>query len=384
MLVTWVFLLHPVFAGTVEDKKKAELKQLRSQISAVSQRLTRARSAESDTQGQLREAEVRIGRVAAELRTLEKRLKIQKTRLAGLEEEGNTLKLNLSVQRRALTRQIRAAYIVGRQDYLKILLNQENPALLGRILTYHDYFNQARSRRIKQLNSHLEQLVIVEKTIRLETEALRQLRSQQAAQKQELETQQQVRKAVLAGLTREIQREDSRLKRLEQDKGRLEQLLKDLQRMLADIPSNLDQHRAFSRMKRKLPWPYSGRIRHRFGSPRRLGNLKWQGVLISAPEGEIVQAVYHGRVAFADWLRGLGLLIILDHGSGFMSLYGHNQSLLKETGDWVEPGEPVATVGNSGGHNQSGVYFEIRRNGVPVNPSRWCRRMGAKSALVSP
>ncbi|MCP4040573.1 MAG: peptidoglycan DD-metalloendopeptidase family protein [Gammaproteobacteria bacterium] len=373
-VASWAGILPPVSALTIETRKKAELKELHSQISDVRKRLFKARSTENDTQRQLREAEIEIGRIATELRKLGKRLRFQTTRLTELQQERSDLLHGLSIQRRALGHQIRTAYIIGRQDYLKILLNQEDPALVGRSLTYHDYLNRARSKQITQLNSQLEQLASVEKAINRETEALRQLQSRNALNRERLETQQQARKTLLSRLGKEIQQENSRLKRLNENKRRLEQLLKELRQVLADIPTNLDQHKTFAQMKRRLPWPYAGKVRHRFGSRRELGNLKWQGMVISAAEGDTVKAVYYGRVAFADWLRGLGLLIILDHGNGFMSLYGHNQSLLKETGDWVEPGEPVATVGNSGGNNQPGGYFEIRHNGLPLNPALWCRR----------
>ena len=178
---------------------------------------------------------------------------------------------------------------------------------------------------------------------------------------------------MLAGLVSELQTADQELARLQADQAQLRQLLLEIQQALADIPDEAPGAEPFVQRKGRLPWPSRGRIAAAFASPK-LGGMSWDGVMISAQPGEAVQAVHHGRVAFADWLRGFGLLLILDHGDGWMTLYGHNQSLFKEVGDWVEAGEPLALVGNSGGRQASGVYFGIRHQGKAVDPGRWCRK----------
>ena len=181
------------------------------------------------------------------------------------------------------------------------------------------------------------------------------------------------RRDVVARLTQELNDQSRQLDRLQSDERDLQTLITGLEEALADIPAEHPQQLAFVGLRGRLPWPASGRIVNRFGSPK-LGALVWDGVMISAPEGREVRAVHHGRVAFADWLRGFGLMLIVDHGDGYMTLYGHNQSLFKEAGDWVEVGEPVALVGSSGGREQAGVYFGIRYQGRAVDPAKWCRR----------
>ncbi len=181
------------------------------------------------------------------------------------------------------------------------------------------------------------------------------------------------RSQVLSRLIRDLKDQGRRLDRLQSDERDLKALIDGLEQALADIPVEQPLEVAFSGRRGRLPWPARGRIVKRFGSPR-LGGIVWDGVMISAPKGQEVRAIHHGRVAFADWFRGFGLLLILDHGDGYMTLYGHNQSLFKEAGDWVEENEPIALVGSSGGRQQAGVYFGIRHQGRAVNPVRWCRR----------
>ena len=199
-------------------------------------------------------------------------------------------------------------------------------------------------------------------------------RDEQAGQLLAMKTSQDQRRELVAKLTAELQDQGRQLARLQSDERELNALIKGLEQALADIPVEHPQQMQFAALRGRLPWPASGRIVSRFGTPR-LGGLFWDGVMISAPEGREVRAVHHGRVAFADWLRGLGLLMIVDHGDGYMTLYGHNQSLFKEVGDWVEADEAIALVGSSGGRERAGVYFGVRFKGRPVDPAKWCRRM---------
>jgi len=379
-------LMQASRAGT-QEQKAAELQRLRERMGALRQRLSEARSTRSGLEEQLRTTEVRSGRLAAELRDIERSLDAKAKRLTELRTEKRRVIQGLTSQRTALAAQVRATYMMGRQDYLKILLNQEDPATLGRALTYHGYFSKARAARIHALQQRLERLAHLEDAIRLETNALTQLQERKSERRKELQAEHDNRQEVLARLRQEITQGGRELQRLSENEKQLQRLLDALRDMFADIPGSLDQHTPFASLKGKLPWPVRGPLRFSFGEPRSHGTLKWQGVLISAAPGDTVRAVYHGRVAFADWLRGQGLLLIIEHGDGFMSLYGHNQSLLKETGDWVDPGDPIAIAGDTGGPGEPGLYFAIRRKGVPLNPSAWCRedrRLAGKPNLVSP
>ena len=189
-----------------------------------------------------------------------------------------------------------------------------------------------------------------------------------------MEASRKERKKVVRSLKAEIKSKGQQLDGLLADEQELKSLLQALTEALSDIPAAPGDHKPFAKLKGKLKWPTSGRRLKAYGESRRIGSLRWQGVVIAGKEGQEVKAVSHGRVAYADWLRGYGLLLIIDHGDGYMTLYGHNQSLFREVGDWVEKGEVIAAVGNSGGIDNHALYFEIRKDGKPTDPIRWCRR----------
>jgi septal ring factor EnvC (AmiA/AmiB activator) len=356
------------------DAKESELKELRQSIGKVQAELQTARGEQLRISEELRTSELRIGQLSRRLHELGQSLQSTREKLAGLARQRQLKQQKLDRQRVVLSRQIRAAYAMGRQERLKILLNQQDPAMVTRMMVYYDYLNRARADHMAEIQSSLDQLQEVEAAISREKARLSRLQSQELAEKSQLDATQALREQVVASLAKEILNRDGQLRVLQQDERRLERLLAGLQQAMADIPIEMVGFQLFSKRKGKLPWPSRGRIAASFGSARELGGLRWDGVLISAAEGKEVRAVHHGRVAFADWLRGLGLLLIIDHGDGYMTLYGHNQSLFKETGEWVEAGEPVALVGRSGGHANPGVYFGIRFKGKPVNPRLWCKR----------
>ncbi len=362
----------PAERSVKRQAKEAELLQLRERIASLRGELNKVRTRYDSLREELRGVEQAVSRISDELRGLDDRLAEQARRLGALQKRRQDLEGSIAQQRRYLEQQIRAAYAMGRQEYLKILLNQEDPATLGRALTYYDYLNRARSERITALLDTVRQLEGVRRDIEAETTRLGQLREQQRLRKVELERNREARGKLLAQMEQELNSKDRRLKGLLNDEKELESLILALAQALEDIPAEPGNHRPFGQMRGKLPWPARGRIVERFGSTR-LGSLQWQGVVIGAKEGLPVRAVSHGRVAFADWMRGYGYLLIIDHGGGYMSLYGHNQSLHKDVGDWVSAGDTIATIGSSGGNDRSGLYFEIRRDGKPQNPSRWCR-----------
>jgi septal ring factor EnvC (AmiA/AmiB activator) len=375
LLGLWLAGLPAASPGVDEHAlKAAELRQLRQQMGELRKRLDEAHSSRSAQEEALRTTELQLGQLDRQLRSIGRALRAKRQRLDSLSQDRDRLRAELAAQREGLARELRAAYVLGRQDYLRLLLNQQDPAELERVLTYYRYFSQARAHRIRTVRKQLARLSALEQQIREETRSLDALQARAAARKAERETQQQEREQVLAALRAEIREGGEQLERLQENEKRLERLLQALREMFSAAPQAADGRKPFKDLKGQLPWPAKGRLTHEFGTRRRLGDLKWQGVLIDAGAGNPVRAVYSGRVAFADWLRGLGLLLIIDHGQGFMSLYGHNQTLLKETGDWVAAGEAVATVGDTGGAGEAGLYFEIRRRGVPVNPAQWCRR----------
>ena len=369
-----VFAAPPLFASSDRNAREAQLKQLRERIGELRSELGQVRTHYDKLRAELRETEQLIGKVIRNLAELDDNLAKQKQKLSQLKQRQASLSQSIVSQRGYLSGQIRASYMMGRQEYFKILLNQEDPATLGRVTAYYDYLNRARSERIGEIENTLLELEEIRVQLITEAETLKRLHNQRSVEKKELEKGRKERKVVVGKLKREISSKDKQLEGLLVDEQELQNLLQALSEALEDIPAEPGEHRPFGQLKGALTWPSSGPLIVRYNSMRKSSKLRWQGVMIKAKEGAPVKAISHGRVAFADWLRGYGLLLIIDHGDGYMSLYGHNQSLYKETGDWVEGGEQVATVGNSGGFDKVALYFEIRQNGRPTNPGRWCKR----------
>jgi len=352
--------------------QEAKLERLRARIGVLQQHMDHTRGEQHGLTSQLRDSERQIGRLSRRLRVLDGRLSRQQDKLRELRNKEHADSLALVAERKALARQLRAAYATGRQERIKLLLNQEDPATLSRILVYYDYLHRARARRMARLQEQLAALASTRERIDQETSHLVMLQGKVASEKDTLEQRQAERRRVVRALAQQLLSQGQEMDRLQRDEQQLSELLRGLREALSDIPPESEAEQAFARRRGQLHWPARGRIVARFGQTK-IGSLRWDGVMISAPEGREVRAVHHGRVAFADWLRGFGLLIIIDHGDGYMTLYGHNQSLFKETGDWVEAGEPIAVVGNSGGREHPGVYFGIRFKGKAVDPRKWCR-----------
>jgi septal ring factor EnvC (AmiA/AmiB activator) len=323
---------------------------------------------------ELRRVERRIGRLGRSIKRLKVRLREQEQKLQALKRRQGKLRDSIAEQRRYLAGQIRAAYAMGRQEYVKILLNQENPSGVERTLTYYDYLNRARSQRISKLNATIGELDQLRVEMKRENKRLNDMHQQRELERQQMEVSRAKRREVVVSLKSEIQSKDQQLNGLLADEKELKQLLQALTQALEDIPAAPGDHKPFARLKGKLKWPTSGRRIVAYGQSRNIGKLRWQGVVIAGREGQEVRAVSHGRIAYADWLRGYGLLLIIDHGDGYMSLYGHNQTLYREVGDWVEKGDVIAAVGNSGGIDRNALYFEIRKDGKPTDPVRWCKR----------
>src|SRR5580704_16345362 len=276
----------------------------------------------------------------------------------------------LEKNRSDLAGQMRAAYSIGRQEPLKLLLNQEDPALAGRMFAYYGYFGRARAGQIKAIADDVQRLAELTTELDAEDAELARLEQQQRAELNELEHARVQRGAVLAGLEAESRTRAQNLERLRAQQSGLEQLLKELRAAMERFP--LEANDAFAKLRGKLAWPVNGHLVARFGDARA-GGVRWDGVLVATERGTPVKAVFDGRVIYADWLPGLGLLAIVDHGDGYLSLYGHNERLYKAAGDRVAAGEALAGAGDSGGSGRTELYFEIRKGGKPVDPRPWFR-----------
>jgi len=355
------------------QQKKQELEKLRQRMSALRKNIEKQQQEKDAATKFLKDIEVRIGERAYVLNKINRHLRKQKRELKKLKKQQQEMRNKLASQRNILGEQIRAAYMIGQQEYLKLLLNQENPAAIGRTLTYYDYFHKTRSHHIDEAVVTIKMLDSLTARVKIKTDELKESRKQQQVEKQKLEDDFIDRSIVIKKMEKEIATQGSRLKKFVADEQQLQQLLKEIRNIMPSMLTEIDKRETFSKRRGQLKWPVKGKVKRIFGKSRQAANLKWNGVLISSNEGNNVRAISHGRVAYADWLRGYGMLVIIDHGDGYMTLYGYNQALYKETGDWVEEGEVIASVGRSGGQLKSGLYFEVRVKGQPSNPAKWCR-----------
>lgn len=365
------FIASPT--GAHAGPREAELERLRGRIARLQETLNETTEKRDAARAEIHAQERRINELARSLRETEARLARDARALAELERRAEREREAQRGHVRALGKQLRAAYVLGRQPYLKMLLNQESPAAMARALVYYRYFNDARVAGIERTQAQLTRLQELAAEIHRRTQALEALRETQARERRALEASRRRRADLLAALEREVADQASEMAKLRADERRLERLVRELKTMLpqASLPfPGEDQH--FASLKGRLPFPFPGRVAARFGDAKGIGDLRWRGVFLAGEEGQEVRAVARGRVAFADWLRGFGLLLIMDHGDGYMTLYGHNEALYRHAGDWVEAGQPVAAAGNTGDAPGIGVYFEVRYNGVPQDPLQWC------------
>lgn len=377
-----LFCSNSIYASKNEDIThfQSKLETLHKSIEKIQQHLKGTKKQRSAVLTELKTLESKISDNAVKLNLLEKNLKTVKTRKNALQDELGQLNNQLYNQRTILSELIRSGYSMGHQQNIKMLLNQQDPAQAGRTQEYFNYINRARTRQISLFQKTLQQKMQAEEDLKQALSKQSQLLSAQKNKKRELQKQRLKRKNLLTELSNKIKNQENTLVNLEESRNRIENLLKSLGELLADIPTNPLEKQPFKSLKGNLPWPVNGHFLGKFGQPKNQGDLKWNGVLIKANYGTPIKVISHGRVAFSDWLQGYGFITIIDHGDGFMSLYGHSESLFKQTGDWVSAGEVIATTGDSGGQPQSGVYFEIRSRGKPVNPSSWCS-MTASHAL---
>lgn len=330
-------------------------------------------SRKNTLQNELRKTEKALGTLQKAIGENRAALQQSRERLAALGVRQQALNKAKNQQSDLIAQELRTAYALGRQGQLKVLLNQSNPDTLARALAYYRYFYQARSKHIDEYRTILTELDALKPKIVSATEELESALQALQLQQQKLIAANTARAQAVANLLAAIKSKGSQLKQLEQDRAELGNLLEAIEQAVAELvlPDNV---KPFAAAKGSMPWPISGRASHRFGKPRNAGKMRWQGVTIPAKAGTEVSAIHHGRVVYSDWLRGSGLLLIIDHGDDYMSLYAHNQSLLREVGEWVTADTPISTVGSSGGRETAAMYFEIRHKGKPTNPAAWCRR----------
>lgn len=352
-------------------KTEAELRALNERIERMTQQVSRDALERERQSAGLRAAEMSLGQARGELGRLNREYTDHASRRSAMAQSKEQEQQSLDRQRAALAGQLRAAYMIGREEPLKLLLNQRDPLHSGRVYVYYSYFGRARADQIAQIQRHVQHLDEIDGELEQQQSELANLKSAQQQQLQQLERARNDRQSVLTSFNAAAHTHEENLVRLKTQQADLERLLKELDHSLKSVPPP-DNATAFGRSRGLLNWPVSGRISARFGA-KRASDVSWEGVVIATERGAQVSAVAAGRVVYADWLPGLGLLVIVDHGEGYMSLYGHNDRLLKAVGDPVTPGEAVAAAGDTGGRASPELYFEIRRAGKPVDPAPWFR-----------
>jgi septal ring factor EnvC (AmiA/AmiB activator) len=357
-------------ASSERNKTEANLKAVQDRIERVRQQVQRDVVEKDRLNRDLNAAEKSVAQARADLSKIQQQRAEQNAAREELDKERTERELERSRTEQNLADQLRAAYFMGRNEPLKLLLNQKDPAQFGRNLTYYGYFGRLRASQISEINENIARIDELKLEIESEDAELARLEEQNRDRISELDAARRQRGRVLASLEKQSSDRNAALKRLQQQQNQLERLLRDLSKAIESTP--YDSNDAFAKLRGKLSWPVSGHVETGFGDTIA-GGLRSNGIVIAADRGKPVTAVQEGRVLYADWLPGRGLLIIIDHGNGYMSLYGHNEQLFKQAGATVKAGDTIAAAGDSGGRSQSGLYFEIRREGKPVDPRPWFR-----------
>ncbi|MDI3325718.1 peptidoglycan DD-metalloendopeptidase family protein [Pontibacterium granulatum] len=363
-----LFSLTSVAYAADGQASEAQIRKLKKDIASLQKQLSKSEGEASSLSSQLRKSELSIARISKQIHALDKQLSRLGAHAGSLEGKRDALRKELNKRAVSISQQLREQYKLGEQPWLQVLLMQKDPEELSRMMRYFGAINSELAGQIKSFKIRLAQLNNTETELSDTEQKMVVKRRQLKLEKNDLEQNRAERAKTLAAIRGEIKSDQQRLTRLKADRERMEKVLKEVRRAIDKVALDRDGQ-AFRELKGKLPWPVSGKIRRSFGSVS--DNIRYDGVWIATKAGRDVKAAHHGRVVFSDWLRGHGLVMIIDHGGNYLSLYGYNETLQREVGDWVSAGETIATVGASGGRSEPGLYFAIRYKGKATNPKRW-------------
>ncbi|RMF14969.1 MAG: metallopeptidase [Gammaproteobacteria bacterium] len=369
LLALWLPLTAVAAQWQDDSQDQARLEELRKRLDKLKGWMGQARTRETRLEHELAELERTIQDLTRTKRQLDQETADIQNELDTLKKREAQLDAELTRQKARLAEALREQWKLGQQPAVKLLLSGNTPADIDRALYYLRKVGEARQALIDETRRLMEDIRQVRADILSRNKALLDKRAETEKNRLRLEARQKERQTLLARLQRDIRNHASTISRLERDQKELESLVKEVERSLGELDRSADSQ-PFAKRKKRLPWPLKGKLLRRYGERFKSG-ARSSGMVISAKPESPVRAIHHGRVIFADWLRGFGLLLIIDHGDGYMSLYGYNQALLKSPGEWVRSGEIIANAGASGGQTQSGLYFEIRHKGRPVNPLSW-------------
>lgn len=362
-------LVAVLSAGPAAADNEEQLSEVRARIRTLQKQQQKSVKQRDRMQSRLAESERLIASLQDNISALNAERAAGEARLRDIEVRRREQLARLGEQKSQLGRQVYAAYVGGRQEKIKMLLSQKDPSELGRVAIYYRYLNEQRLQRITAVREILSQLEQLTAQTALENKAIKSLQQQRHAELESLKSARQERSRAVASLNAKIRNSADEVNRLRAQEERLLDLIKELDSIMKEFP--VGSRSAFSKLKGELAWPLNGKLVADFGQPRNGSSIHWDGVLIGATRGTPVRAVARGRVAYADWLPGQGLLVVIEHGDDYFSLYGRNETVVAEPGDWVEAGETIATAGDTGGQARVALYFAIRKAGKAINPRPW-------------
>ena len=362
--------------------RQEQLENLRKRISALQQEVEKTTESKSEAADALRDSERAISDSNRKLHNLALQQQAATRSLKQMQQQSAKLEQDAQGQQALLGQLLYQQYLGGRQEYLKLLLNNHDPNQVARELQYYEYITRDRAAWLHTLRSNLAQINSLADQTRQKSDEIAKLQAAEKNQRKHLENDKRARRQVLRKIALQLRRQRHEMGRLQRNENRLSQLVEKLSHMLSrpqgqgifsnnQLPDDRFDGEPFAALKGKLTLPVKGVVTNRFGTPHPDSRVLWKGLFLRAASGQPVKAVAAGRVVFADWLRGFGNLLIIDHGKGYMSLYGNNETLYKQVGDTLKGGDTVAAVGNSGGNEDSGLYFELRYKGEPLNPMQW-------------
>ena len=377
------FSIRLASAKTEELQANPQLYKVESDIIDIKHDMQRLSEEKSGLEEMLSNIEKHYGETATSLKAELSIIEQQRQSLSRIQLEIKSYKREIEVINKELAGHFRAAYLMGQEQHLKLILNQQDPAVFARIMVYFNYINKERLKNLSNKETAVKLLGQLDQQKKTETELLQKILEQKKSEQALLDQDRKQRHVLLAKIKQDYSSNEHQLSQLQENEISLKNLMSSLPITDEELAVNVGQNKEsapinsefkgdLSTLKGSLSWPIKGRLAQTFGSPR--ADSHWDGVLIEANEGTEIKAVMEGKVVYAEWLKGYGMLLIIDHGHGLMSLYAFNQSLYKHTGEWIESGDVIATVGQSGGRNQAGLYFGIRQNGTPVDPLEWCHR----------
>ncbi|MDR3417794.1 MAG: peptidoglycan DD-metalloendopeptidase family protein [Nevskia sp.] len=362
-------------AGDDRYRQSAEdLAKVRGRIEAVSKSIERDKGEQDQLRATVEAAERKIDSAGAEARHVDTQIESQSVRARQALAEQAVAEKRLAAEKDNLASQLRADYMMGRGGRAELLLGQENPDRADRMLVYYDSLNRARAASIKTIGTEIGRIAELQGQSRAQLDALRALQDHHRQVVAELEADRSERADALARLSERIAGESQELKGLQANEKQLQSLLEQLRQALADVPVEAQGNRAFPEMRGRLQWPLKGQVLAHYGEAKAGGRLQWKGLWIAAPAGAPVHASARGRVAYVGWLSSYGLIVVLQHEKGFFTLYGHNSAVSRTAGEWVGAGEVIAQAGNTGGYEQPGLYFEVRKGTEPLDPAEWLAR----------